>query len=375
MQGIASPTDSDVGVADTPVRGLPSAPPHIAIRTNYRHHGDRSGYKQLLRYTRPVKTFGVVESATDSLKPWNPIRRYKWLAEIPAAWYARRRHVRLIHILYGEEYFRFSTYLPSSARIVVTFHQPPDLLLDEMWTGSRQGRLYGLSHRLTRGRLQAVDKVIATTEQQKEVLAQFIPSDRIVCIPLGCYSIEKTQQIQQEPPAADRKQILTVGNWRRDWDLYHRFLQFCSIHHTDWQFVLVNRAICGELLPKLQKLPNFRYEANVDDARLMELHLKSRVQFLPLLSAAGSNAVNDSLAFGLPVLTNTHLDPVAYGRSAAIQTHTTGDVPAMAERCGTIINLPSGEFAHLRREAMKVAESFDWSVVAAKTIQLYWSLL
>jgi len=281
----------------------------------------------------------------------------------------------LIHILYGEEYFRLSTYLPSSARIVVTFHQPPDLLLDEMRFGSRQGRLYGLSHRLTRRRLRAVDRVIATTDQQREVLAQFIPSDRIVCIPLGCYSIEKTQQIQQESSAADRKQILTVGNWLRDWDLYQRFLQYCSTHHPDWQFVLVNRAIYGELLAKFRELPNFRYESNVDDTRLMELHLESRLLFLPLLSAAGSNAVNDSLAFGLPVLTNTRLDPIAYGRTAAIQTHTTGDVPAMVERCATIVSLPSTDFTNLRRDAMKEAESFDWSVVAAKTIQLYWSLL
>lgn len=372
---ISSPIDVDAVRTNALDRESLSAPPHIAIRTSFRHHGPWGGYKQLLRYTRPVKTFGIVESATDGMTTWNPIRRYKWIVELPAAWHARTRRLPLIHILYGEEYFRFSTYLPSSARIVVTFHQPPDLLLDEMRTGSRQGRVYGLSHRLTRRRLQAVDKVIATTAQQREVLAQFIPADRIECIPLGCYSIEKTQRIQQLAGTGDRRQILTVGNWRRDWDLYHRYLKYCATQHPDWQFVLVNRAICRELLSKLDNLPNFRFESDIDDTRLMELHLESRIQFLPLLSAAGSNAINDSLAFGLPVLTNVQLDSIAYGTSDAIQISAAVDPATMAEQCRSIIDLPESEFTNLRRDAMNVAESFDWSVVADRTIQLYWSLL
>ena len=194
--------------------------PHIALRTDFAHHGSRGGYKQLLKFTKPAKIFGINDRHNSRLSSLSPWRRYKWLHEFSAGWYARTRNIPLIHILYGEEYFRFSTHIPSESKVVVTYHQPPDVLRREVEHGDKSGRLYGWAHRLTRERLKKVDAVIAITPQQRSVLADYIPAERIHVIPLGCYSEEKSKRVKELGVADSGKQILTVGHWRRDWDLY-----------------------------------------------------------------------------------------------------------------------------------------------------------
>ena len=81
---------------------------HISVCTKFAHHGEKGGYKQLLRFTRPQWVTGIDETSPQSLFQKNFSSRYKWLYEFSAAAYARMRQIPLIHLLYAEEYFRFS---------------------------------------------------------------------------------------------------------------------------------------------------------------------------------------------------------------------------------------------------------------------------
>ena len=89
----------------------------LVIRTDFAHHGDRFGYKQLLAYIKPAFVFGVNERGP---KPTTNIllRKYPWLYEF-LAW-PKRKQVDLVHIFYGEDYYRWSGFLFKGKPIVVT---------------------------------------------------------------------------------------------------------------------------------------------------------------------------------------------------------------------------------------------------------------
>ncbi|MDX1909097.1 MAG: hypothetical protein SF053_18815 [Bacteroidia bacterium] len=63
-------------------------PRSIAIRTYFSHHAENAGYKQILRFTRPVWVLGYDERDPASLGYWQ--RRYHFLVEWEAQAVARR---------------------------------------------------------------------------------------------------------------------------------------------------------------------------------------------------------------------------------------------------------------------------------------------
>jgi len=95
----------------------------LAIRSDFIHHGEHSGYKQILKYTDPAFVIGVNERAE---KPQSAFMNgYCWPYEFAGLKY--RKDINLIHHLYADEFFRFSARL-YNVPIVGTFHQTPELL-------------------------------------------------------------------------------------------------------------------------------------------------------------------------------------------------------------------------------------------------------
>ncbi|MCB0473735.1 MAG: hypothetical protein KDC56_11810, partial [Flavobacteriaceae bacterium] len=97
----------------------------LAIATKYKHHAKTGGYIQLAKHLTPNFLIGVDE--TNSKQPHYLLRAYKWLYEW-IAFFSYYQQTDLVHIYYGEEYFRFSTFLFRKKPVVVTFHQPPSRL-------------------------------------------------------------------------------------------------------------------------------------------------------------------------------------------------------------------------------------------------------
>ena len=71
----------------------------VAIRSSFKHHAEHAGYKQILKYTKPVAVFGIDErNATPSLLR----QKSQWLYEFDANRFIKSHKVDLLHILYGE---------------------------------------------------------------------------------------------------------------------------------------------------------------------------------------------------------------------------------------------------------------------------------
>ena len=345
--------------------------PNVAVLTSFLHHGENSGYKQLLRYTAPKKVFGINEARPSNFVGTLITRRYKWLSEFSAAAYARMRQIPLIHLLYAEEYFRFSCLLPSRARIVATFHQPPEILERELSRGDKSGRIYRLAHQLTKSRFKELGGAIAITDGQKCLLEKYIPSERIACIPLGCHTAEKIERSRNSEVQRQRDKFITVGNWQRDWDLYFRFVELCRERRPTWKFILVNRKLGPALLDKVESLPNVKACLDVSDTDLAQYYCESAAQWLPLRCAAGSNAVNESLAYGCPVLTNTGIELPGEETGAIKYVPSASDLGKVLFAADQLVGLTSGERDLLRVDCQKVAEKLDWKEVGRKTLEFY----
>jgi glycosyltransferase involved in cell wall biosynthesis len=345
-------------------------PRSLAIRTRFSHHAASSGYSQLLRYTRPVAEVGIDERGGKPAR-W-PYRNYHWLYEFDAAFLARRLQADLIHVLYAENYFRFLKSLCPGIPVVATFHQPPELLASELRTGSFQGRVAGLTHRLTSGRFAKLAAAIITSEAQRAALEGFVDRSKIHHVPLGISATELMVAADEACSPREGCEVLTVGNWKRDWSLYFDFVRLCGAVHPDWRFTLINRQLPQSWRDVARDFANVRFLPGVEDHELFGAYKAARVQFLPLEGAAGNNAVNESLAFGCPVVSNVDL---GFGSEAAQVVVDSG--PAVADLLRSVEGLVLASDERRRElsdQCRRVVLRRDWREVASRTIEIYRSV-
>lgn len=341
----------------------------LAIRSRYSHHAAVSGYSQILRFIEPVAEIGEDETASRGSSSG---RRYRWMYEWDAWREVRRQPIDIIHILYAEEYFRFMKMLCPRTPLVLTFHQPPAVLERELEHGDAMGRAYKWTHCLTRNRFRKVDAAIVTNPNQIPPLSRFIPAERIHHIPLGV-AVQRLVAVSEslaEPPC--RREILTVGNWRRDWPYYFSFVAWCREHAPDLRFTLVNRKLEPQWAALVGALNNLRYLPGASDESLFSLYHDAAVQFLPFEGVAGNNSVNEGLAFGCPIVTNASLSFA--GGDAFVDVVPLGHEACLAG-LRRFLGMGPEERSRMKVAARAAVSELDWGNIAARTIDVYRSVI
>jgi len=305
-------------------------------------------------------------------RPRWPQRSYQWLYEFQAAWVASRLRADLIHVLYAENYFRFLKLLRPEMPVVLTFHQPADLLESELRTGAAQGRVAAFTHRLTRSRFRRADAAIITSESQRAPLARYMEESRIHFIPLGVSAADLMGIARSIPDPESRRTILTVGNWKRDWSLYFDIVRRCRAERPAWRFVLINRQLPSEWSAVVPSLDNLRFLPGIDDSGLYRAYKGAAVQFLPVTGAAGNNAVNESLSFGCPVVCNMDL---GFGESCGdVVVNAGSQATSILEALERVLLASSAAHSALGARAAEVVAGRDWPVIAARTLDVYRSV-
>ncbi|MEO1415271.1 MAG: glycosyltransferase [Bacteroidota bacterium] len=345
-----------------------SIPKSIAVRTSFSHHAAHAGYKQILKYTAPEAVLGFNEHKPEELSSLK--RRYHFLVEWDAKASVKKHKAEVLHILYGEEYYRFSKRLNKDLPIVVTFHQPPEVLEQEVMHGSIQGRVGQLTHWMTKDRFEKLDQAIVMTNAQKDVLSQVMPASRISVIPLGADIQHLKNWYEKLDVTPISNQILTVGQWMRDWDFYFQFLQYAQTHHPKWHFVLINRKLPQEYKAQVPDFPNLTYMDSVSDEALFSNYKSAYVQFLPFIGAAGNNSLNEGFAMGAPAVTNV-LNQDYIDHEDFVGQYPSGDVAQAAQRLDFFLSMDAEERFERGQKAQKAVMEYDWSSVARKTLEVY----
>lgn len=345
----------------------------LAIRTDFKHHGDRFGYKQILKFTKPYKVIGIDERNSKHSIPVLKAR-YPWLFEFEALKF--RKRVDLIHILYGEDYYRWSSYLFRSVPVVATFHQPSETLLREIQKGDVRGKIGKLTHKLTKSRFKRLAAAIVTNPSQINVLRMVMDEKRIHYIPIGIHVEELNELFHSKPPRSKTPghsgmNIITVGTWLRDWKYYFKFVDKCPQHH----FHLIDRKMEPDTKIEVDKRRNITYHSNVNDKELFRLYQTCDLQFLPVTGIAGSNAFLQGLALGCPTLvTYFEGDPVESG-SKFIWYYKRDDVEDGINKLEEIQKLTNKDYQIIQEAANRYANEFSWKSIAEKTLKLYNQLI
>ena len=342
----------------------------LAIRTDFSHHGEHSGYKQILKFIRPAVVLGRDERT--GTPPTGLREKYQWLYEWDARKY--RRQVDLVHILYGEDYFRFSPWLLGDLPIVATFHQPAEMLEREVMRGDLRGRIGRLTHAFTQKRFARLAAAIVTEENQKRVLSKVMPAERIHVIPLGVHLgrfREAYQRFQQEQQVLDDAAILTVGNWLRDWTFLRETAMRAAEAHPHWHFHVVNREFDVRVKELLTPLSNVTlHEALSDDALKHRLYA-SRVLYIPVTAASGNNALLEAMAMGLPVVMTDVFGGSFMIPEPAVRLYEEDDQSSALHKLSGVMSLPADDYARLKATTFAAASAFDWEETARRTMKVY----
>ena len=344
----------------------------LAIRTDFAHHGPNAGYKQILKFTRPTYVIGFDETGP---LPSKLLRTYQFLYEFIGYWKFRKK-VDLVHVLYGEDYFRFSSFLFRKP-VVVTYHQPADSIDREVSTGDIKGRVGALTHKMTKGRFRKAAAFIVTESGQKEALKKVVPEEKIHVIPLGTHigHLLKFSEANSDLKRTDEVRFLTVGNWLRDWDFYFDFVKLCQTERPDWKFVLVNRRLEVKFKAQVKDHPNLTYLTEVGDEDLYRQYATATAQFLPLTGIAGNNSVIESIALGCPIVMTNLVNSDYPIKGDYLKLYPKGDKDAALTLLDKFAAMDDQARATLRKDAVANAREFDWEIIGKKTLDIYRSVL
>lgn len=342
----------------------------LALSTLYKHHAKSGGYIQLAKLLKPDALLGVFETQAKT-QPYL-LRAYKWLFEW-IAYFKYKNSFDLIHIYYGEEYFRFSSLLFSKTPVVVTFHQPPTRLKYEIEKGGTGGRIARFTHRLTKSRFRKLAAAIVLEEQQKEILAAVMPRDKIHVIYHGIWADDFTNNILPHSQKT-KHQVITVGNWLRDWNLYKNILSICEKEHPSLRFILINRSLDKKLLAEFQLHKNFEYKNDLSDEGLFHEIAKSQVHLLPLIEATANNSLMESLALGCPIVASNVFSPNYQLNCEAINLFPKENARKAIGNILGIIALKPIEYEEKVKKGINKIKEFNWSNIAQKTEELYFQV-
>ena len=345
----------------------------LVLLTKFAHHGDNSGYKQLLKFTHPAVVLGVNE---ETLQLKHGLKgKYQWLYEWEAVKY--RSQVDLIHIMYGEDYFRFSPWLVSKKPIVVTFHQPYESLLREVRKGDYKGRIGAITHFFTKKRFQKISAAIVTEASQKAALSEVMDPNKIYVIPLGVHLrsfSEAFENFRDLGILKEARQVITVGNWKRDWQLYEQVVKLAIAENRGIYFHLVNRNLSEDLRARLSSLGVIIHK-NIDDLQLKRLIYQSSVMYLPVTEASGNNALLEALALGVPVVMTNVLKEAPALSEEVLTLHEKGSAASALNDLLSYLNKDKDSMISINDICRQEATRFDWPEIANRTIDLYKKVL
>lgn len=334
----------------------------IAIYTVHTHHGANSGYKQILKTTRPFLTAGI----TDTTKR-DKFLSYYYKYEFIAWFKALFTKVDVVHVLYGEDYFRFSHLLFWRKPLVVTFHQPESILKQELSRGDYNGKVAGYTHRLTSNRFKKVNAVILTSENQYKIACDFFNPKKIHVLPLGIHINMFNKLFYESNIKRNNNLFITVGEWQRDWEMYIKQITYLNKNISGLEFVIVNNKLSNVIAEKLENIPNVNIKNNISDSDLYNLYLTANAMLLPLKGAAGNNAINESLALGCLIISNIEFN--TNSNNAVFQKYSSDDELLTLVKHINNINVNTRQDIAL--QANKIVQNISWDVIGNKTLEVY----
>ena len=284
-----------------------------------------SGIHQLARYLGSQGGVRTIETPDTGLRRWvgkawsvlrrGPIRNQSQsFTELHALLALVGRHPTAVHFLVGENHSHFLAEARSKHRIFATVHMPPTYQVPPL---PRTGQ---------------VDTLILLSSNGKDRYRGAWGARRTVVVRHGVDTEFFRPDAREQTTETS---ILIVGRFLRDFPLTAATVVALAARHRDWRFdfVVTQETWFGPDLATVRVLPGARWFDRVDDASLRQRYQRALCLLSPFLDCTANNAVVESLASGLPIVTTDRGGVRDYGAGSVYPLPEAATPEALAELC------------------------------------------
>lgn len=279
-------------------------------------------------------------------------------AELRFSMAMRRQRYAVRHVLYGEHHHAFLGRGKRAQKgLIATLHHPP-----KQWPQW---------HPTLPDNLERLSAAIVLYRRDLEHFRSLLGGRRVCFIPHGV----DTDFFR--PGTAKDPSILFAGQNGRNMQMLRRVVERLAERHPDLRFDLLVREHIRQF-PGVRDLvghPAVRWHQGLGDEGLLQLYQRSLLMLLPLDCAGAVNALVESLACGLPVVTTDVGGVPDYGGGTVYPVVENDADDAMVDLVERYL-----EDEEWRREIGSRCRDFAtsqlaWPLIAARHADLYEELI
>lgn len=327
------------------------------------HHGRFTAFSAL---SNALVKIGVPVCRTSfpSLLAHKGLRRYMrlWFEVNEYRLRVRFSSGSLVHYFFPENSLFNAPKWKKGGKLVLSCHQPYDELVRARSAGQLLPFFEGL---------RVADAVILMASCEIDAYRRLAPDSEILCIPLGVDTDFFCPEHLPLPPNRSFN-VLTVGNWLRDYELWARVVDrvVSDCPHVNFTVIAnpdrIDLATSG--LTKGHR--NVRTLHGISDEQLRAEYQRADIVFLPLVNAWANDALLEAMACGKAVVVTDLPATREYGGPAACYVDK-GSVDAAAD---SLLRLQADSKARsiLGRDArLRMEAQFSWKRIAEQHRSLY----
>ncbi len=330
---------------------------------SFRHHGSYSSLHRLLHYSPDCRTI-------DATFPLGRIVGNKFREPLERRWLRwcerrlrpifSRKERQCVHFIHPENTIFESDRWKGSHAMVLTCHQLGESLREIAGNPSFANFFRALKQ---------ADSVVLMSAGSFGDYQKFCDPRRISVIPHGV-DVEFFRPAS-EPPRKLR--VLTVGNWLRDYEHWADVTLRLAQIFPDVDFaVAALPSTVASVWPRVESKLGKRVKLlhGLSDEELRRLYQESSVVFLPLKDASANNAVLESMACGVPLVTTDLPTVREYAGDCAVY-FKSGDRDASTAALEALLRDSARRAGIGLRAHRRAVEHLSWQVIAGHYKRLY----
>lgn len=331
----------------------------------YGHHSPHSGYSRLAEYG--IKYFNGEVIRVSKPLPRSIIRdRILWrlakgtpgydrssmAAELNVMWHALQEKGCIYHYLYGETTYHYAGKLNNYRHnhVMATFHLPPDGIREAVQINWH---------------IKQLSAILCVGRTQQEYFADIFDHDRIFFVPLGIDTQFYTPPVDFDSRNPDL--CLVVGENYRDFPTLRGVIELVSYLRPKTQFVVVTSPGSYNLIGKH---PNLCLKSSIPEDEFLNLYRSASLMVTPLHDTTANNAILESIACGLPVVTSDVGSIRDYINPQCAVLAPAHDARKMADAVIQLLDAPD-ERKMLSEKSRDQALKFSWPEIMKKLEIVY----
>ena len=272
-----------------------------------------------------------------------------------------------VHYFFPENSMFHASRWKGDNKLIMTCHQPV--------TEGFFDRLEWKNKPFVEG-IKKADVIILMASNDIRKYEAFAPQAKVVCISHGVDTSFFSRK--NMPNSTDKqkngKQVLTVGNWLRDYRFWADVVKAVLSTRDDIAFtVIAGEEAQNKILKAFDNSlpPEVKLLSGISDEQLRDTYAESDLLFLPLSDAWANNALLEASSMSVPVMV-TDLPAVReYLKDDLAVYFTNQSAKAAAEQLQNVLANEKGLIEKGKALRLRIENEFSWEKIVELHLDLY----